>query len=108
MSINVKSIPIAMESLLGLASLEFEYGKPERALEISHIVTRHPYISQEVRDRAIQMKMKSQLLLPDSNIQEICDTASKWTMKEFVKRYKLDGIYLDSPDWGKIDDENGS
>lgn len=78
-----------MESLLGLACLEFQEGNPEYTLEISYCVMHHPSITQDVRDHAIEIHAKARSLLTEPQIQEIIKIAQKRTMEEIIVRFHL-------------------
>jgi len=83
-SIDSYSIPIAMESLLGLACLELQEGNPEFSLEISYWVMHPPSVTQEVRNHAIEVHTTAQSLLTESQIQAIIKIAQSRTMEEIT------------------------
>lgn len=86
-SIDSYSVPIAMESLLGLACLELQEGNPEYTLEISYCVMHHPSITQDVRDHAIEIHAKARSLLTEPQIQEIIRIAQSRTMEEITATF---------------------
>jgi predicted ATPase/transcriptional regulator with XRE-family HTH domain len=88
-SIDAQSIPIAMESLLGLSCLELQKGNSEYSLEISYWVMHHPFITQEVRERAIDMNSEAQKLLKAPQIQEIKKIAQSRTMEDIAALFNV-------------------
>jgi len=54
-SIDSHSIPIALDTLLGLARVQAQASKPEYALEISNCVANHTASTKETKDHANQL-----------------------------------------------------
>jgi predicted ATPase/transcriptional regulator with XRE-family HTH domain len=91
-SLDSKSIPIAMDSLLGLAHLRVRAGNPEGAFEISYHVLKHPSITQETRDCAIEVCDEAQKKMTDIRIQAIkADTLNR-TFEETVSSVMLEDL----------------
>lgn len=89
-SLAASAIPIAMESILGLACLDLQSGKPEQTFEISYVVMHHPAITDEVRNRAIEIHNKAKNQLAESQINEIMKIAQSGTMEEIIARLNLE------------------
>ena len=86
-SLDAHSIPITLDILLGLARLQVQAGKPEHALELSYYVLNHPSITQETRDRAIEINNETRKLLTDTQIQAIKEDALNRTFEEIVMQF---------------------
>lgn len=89
-----QSITIGMEAMLGLACLELQENKPEKAYELSYLVMNHPAISQEVRDRSIVINKHTQKQLTEKQIKEIVEIAQKQTMEEIAAQLMKGNNYF--------------
>ena len=91
-SLDSKSIPIAMDTLLGLALLQVRAGNPERAFEISYHVLNHPSITQETKECAIEVCNEAQKKMTDIQTQVIKENASSRTFEEIVSSVMLEDL----------------
>jgi len=91
-SFDANSIPIALDSLLGLAQLHAQAGKTEQALELAYHILNHPSITQETRDRAIQLSNETEKLLTNTKINAIKKDTLSQSVEEIVKHFTLEGI----------------
>jgi predicted ATPase/transcriptional regulator with XRE-family HTH domain len=55
LAIDVNAVPIALDSLLGLAQIYARVGKSEKALDLSSYILNHPSSTQEAKGRAEQL-----------------------------------------------------
>jgi predicted ATPase/transcriptional regulator with XRE-family HTH domain len=88
-SVDSQSIPIALDSLVGLAHLQVQDGRPEDALELSIHILDHPSISQDTRDRAIEVGNEARKMLTNRQIKVIEEEAPKRTLQEIVSPFTL-------------------
>jgi len=86
-SLDAKSILIALDTLLGLARLQTGAGKPEHALEISYYVLNHPDITEETRDSAIEVRDQAQEMLGDNQVQGIKENVLDRPLEEIAKQF---------------------
>jgi predicted ATPase/DNA-binding XRE family transcriptional regulator len=86
-SIDSHSIPIALDSLLGLGHFYAQTGMPEHAFELSHFVLNHPFITQETRTRAKEISSEARNLLTDNQIKVIEQEALSLTFEEIVRQF---------------------
>ena len=86
-SLDAKSIPIAMDILLGLANLQVQAGNPEHAYEISCHVLNHPSITQETRECAIEVYNEARKMLTDNQIQAIKENVLNKPLEEIAKQF---------------------
>lgn len=86
-SLGAKSTLIALDSLLGLAHLQTQAGKPEHALEISFHVLKYPDITRETRESAIEIKDEAKKMLTDNQIQAIKENVLDKPIEEFAKQF---------------------
>jgi predicted ATPase/transcriptional regulator with XRE-family HTH domain len=96
-SVDSQSIPIALDSLVGLAHLQVQAGRPEDALELSIYILVQPSISQDTRDRAIEVGNEARKILTDSQIKVIEEEAPKRTLQEIVRHFTLENMTGNSP-----------
>jgi len=89
-SLDAKSILIAMDTLLGLAHLQTRAGKPERALEISYYVLNHPDITRETRNCAIEVRDEAREMLADNQIKGIKENMLDKPLEEIAKQLLQD------------------
>ena len=83
-SIDSNSIPIALDSLLGIARLQAQASKIEHALEISYYIMNHPSSTQETIDGAIEFCNQTRKSLTNSQIRVVEEEALKRTFDEIV------------------------
>jgi len=86
-SLEAKSILIAMDTLLGLAQLQTQAGKPEQALEISYHVLDHPDITRETWDSAIAIRDEAQKMLTDNQIKAIKEDVLNKPLEEIAMQF---------------------
>jgi len=91
-SMDAHSIPIALESLLGLAYLQAQAGKTEHALELSYYILNHPSSTQETRDHANDLTIESGKLLTDTKIDGINKSVLSSSFEEIIKQFTLEEI----------------
>jgi hypothetical protein len=77
-------IPVALEALAGLASLQAKQGDMEHALELLLIVLDHPAGIQETRDRAAQLRTELEAQLPSQQVKAIQERAQAKTFEAAV------------------------
>ena len=91
-SFDARSIPIALDSLLGLAHLQSQSGNAESALELSYHVLNHPSITQEMKDRAIEVSNEARKSLTDTKVHAIEEEALNRTLEEIVRHCTLEDL----------------
>ena len=91
-SIDSHSIPIALDSILGLARLQAQAGNIEHALELSYYVLDHPSSTQETRDRATEICDEAQKKMTDIPIHGIKENALTRTFEEIVNSVMVDDL----------------
>ncbi len=77
-------IPVALEALAGLASLQAKQGDMEYALELLLIVLDHLAGIQETRDRAAQLRTELEAQLPSQQVKAIQERAQAKTFEAAV------------------------
>jgi len=85
-SIDSHLIPIALDSLLGLARLQAQAGKIEHALELSYYIFNHPTSTQETKDRASEMILEAEKKLVGPQVQAIKESILNISFEDIVKR----------------------
>ena len=85
-SIDSHSIPIAMDTLLGLAHLQNQAGNSENALEISLHVLNYQDITKETRDCAIEVGNEARKMLTENQIQAIKEYVLNKSIEEIAKQ----------------------
>jgi len=85
-SIDSHLIPIAFDSLLGLARLQAQAGKIEHALELSYYIFNHPTSTQETKDRASEMILEAEKKLVGPQVQAIKESILNISFEDIVKR----------------------
>lgn len=86
-SFDTHSIPITIDSLLGLANLYAKAGEPEPALELSYYILDHPSSTQEAKDRAIRLGNETEKLLKGSQVQIIKAGILKTSIEDILNRF---------------------
>jgi predicted ATPase/DNA-binding XRE family transcriptional regulator len=66
---NVQSVPLALDALVGLASLQAQAGEAEQALELSLCVLNHIAATQYTKDRAERLRGELESHLPPQQIE---------------------------------------
>jgi tetratricopeptide (TPR) repeat protein len=84
-AIETKGTFIALESLVGIASLQAKQGDMERALQLLLIVLNHPSSIQDTKNRAAHLRMEVETQLTPSQIEIIQTQAGEKTLESVVK-----------------------
>jgi hypothetical protein len=84
-SFEANSIPIAMDSLLGLAQLYLQDGEPERVLELSYYIRNHPSSTQATKDRASALWAELETQLTPTQIEATQAQAAEKTLELVVR-----------------------
>jgi len=85
-SLDANSIPIALETLLGLSQLFVQSDEPKRAFELSYYILGHPLSTQETKDQAGKVALKTEKLLSSSQVQAIKEGILNTSLEDIVKR----------------------
>jgi len=83
-SFDANSVPIAINSLLGLAQVYLQDGEPERVLELSYHILNHPSNTQEAKDRAYALQAEVDTQLTPAQIEMIQARAGEKTFEAVV------------------------
>jgi len=81
---DAHSIPIALDSLLGLAQVHAQAGKAEYALELLKHILDHPSTTQDTKDRAKKVRDEARNMLTDIQVQAIEEKIKGQTFDELV------------------------
>ena len=84
-AMETRGIFIALEALVGLASLQAKHSDMEHALELLLIVLNHPVVTHETRKRAAQLLAELEEDLTSSQIKTIQAHAAERTFEEIVE-----------------------
>jgi tetratricopeptide (TPR) repeat protein len=76
---------VALEALVGIASLQAKRGECEQALELLLIVLNHPASIQETKDRAAHLRAEVEAQLTPSQIESIQANREEETLESVVK-----------------------
>ncbi|HSB00220.1 MAG TPA: hypothetical protein VLE49_06190, partial [Anaerolineales bacterium] len=76
---------VALEALVGIASLQAKRGESEQALQLLLIVLNHPASIQETKDRATRLRAELEAQLAQSQIETIQTHAGEKTLESVVK-----------------------
>ena len=68
-AIETRGMFVALEALVGLASLPAKRGDPEYALELLLIVLNHPASIQDTRDRAAHLRTELEAQLTSQQVE---------------------------------------
>jgi len=83
-AIETRGLFIALESLVGIASLQAKRGDTERALELLLIVLDHPAGNQDTRDRAVDLRDKFIAQLTGRQVESVEGRARTKTFEAVV------------------------
>jgi predicted ATPase/transcriptional regulator with XRE-family HTH domain len=86
-SVVSHSIPVALDSLMGLAHLQAQAGEIEHALELSYYIFDHPSSTQEIKDQAGEMILKTEKMLTHPQVQAIKAGVPDTSFEEIVNRF---------------------
>jgi tetratricopeptide (TPR) repeat protein len=84
-AMETRGIFIALEALVGLASLQAKHSDMEHALELLLIVLNHPVITHETRKRAAQLRTQLEARLTQSQIESIQANAEEETLESVAE-----------------------
>ena len=87
LAIDAHAIPIALDSLLGMAQLYGRIRKPELALELSYYILNHPSSVQETKDRASQVISEAENRLNNKQVQAIKERVSNQSLEEIAETF---------------------
>ena len=85
-AMETRGVFIALEALVGLASLQAKHNDMEHALELVLIVLDHPVITHETRKRATQLRAQLEEQLTSSQIASIQTHAGEETFGSVVEK----------------------
>jgi tetratricopeptide (TPR) repeat protein len=83
-AIDIHGMPVALEALVGFASLEAKQGDTKRALELLLLVLEHPASLQVTKKRAIALQAELEAQLPPAYIETIRIHAQGKTFESVV------------------------
>ena len=83
-SFDANSIPIAIDSLLGLAQLYLQDGELERVLELSYYILNHPSSTQEAKNLALQLRAQLEVELTHQEIELVQQRSGAKTFTTIV------------------------
>ncbi|HEX9076593.1 MAG TPA: hypothetical protein VF932_12485, partial [Anaerolineae bacterium] len=66
---EIRGMPVALEALVGLASLQANRGDAQSALELLLIVLNHPASLQETKNRAEKLRLELEARLTPQQIE---------------------------------------
>jgi predicted ATPase/transcriptional regulator with XRE-family HTH domain len=81
---EIHGTPVALEALVGLASLQAKRGDGEHALELLLIVLNHPASFQETKDRATQFRIELEAQLTEQQVEAVQARAQAKTFEAAV------------------------
>jgi hypothetical protein len=84
---EIHGTPVALEALVGLASLRAKRGDIEPALELLLIVLNHPASSQETKNRAEILRVELESRLTPQQIQAVQAQARKQSFDQVVSQF---------------------
>jgi len=77
---------VALEVLVGIASLQAKHGDREHALELLLVVLNHPSSLQDTKYRAAQLHAELEARLTPSQIESIQANAEEETLESVVEK----------------------
>jgi tetratricopeptide (TPR) repeat protein len=83
-AIDIHGMPVALEALVGFASLQAKQGDTKRALELLLLVLEHPASLQVTKNRAIALQAELEAQLPPAYIETIRIHAQGKTFESVV------------------------
>jgi predicted ATPase/transcriptional regulator with XRE-family HTH domain len=86
-AIETRGTFIALEALLGLASLQAERGDVEQALELLWIVLNHPTSIQDTRNRAAQLRLEWEAQLTKQQVEAARARAQTKTFEAALEEF---------------------
>lgn len=85
-ALDAQSTPIALEALLGLAHLYAQLDEPERAFELSYYILNHPSSTQDTKDCASELALKTEKLLTNQQLHVIKENILNVSLEDIVKK----------------------
>ena len=85
-AIETRAIPVVLEALAGMASLQAKRGDLEDALELLLIVLSHPASFQETKNRAAELRVELEMHLTPQQIQAVQAQAKVETYEQIVSQ----------------------
>ncbi len=81
-AVEIRGLPVALEALVGLATLRAKRGDTPAALEWLLVVLSHPASNQETKDRAQEERRQLEARLTPQQIQAAQDRARKLSIEQ--------------------------
>jgi tetratricopeptide (TPR) repeat protein len=85
LALEAKLIPCILDSLAGIGWIYAGQGKEEAALELAVEVEKHPAVTQETKDRVIQLRAELEAQLTPTQIETIQAHAGEKTFEAVVE-----------------------
>jgi predicted ATPase/transcriptional regulator with XRE-family HTH domain len=82
---DIRGVPVALESLVGVSSLRAKSGDPQSALELLLIVLNHPACDQETKKQAEPLRIELEAQLTSTQIEIIQAHAAEKTFDLVVE-----------------------
>ena len=87
LAVEVKSKPVAMDAIVGLARVRMCQGEVEKAFELASHVLSQAASTQETRDISHQLISEAERQLDVSLVQEIRERTLSYSLERFAKLY---------------------
>ena len=84
-SFDANSIPIVLDTLVGLAHIYAQTDEPERAFELSYYILGNPSSTQETKDQASEIVLKTEKLLTTHQVQAIKEGLLNSSLEDIVR-----------------------
>lgn len=91
-SVDANAIPIAMDSLCGVANLYARTSEPENALELYHYILNHPSTTQVTKDRASEMILEIEKLLTSPRAHAIKAGVLNTSFEDILSKFNAASI----------------
>jgi len=82
---EIRGMPVVLEALVGIASLQAKRGETQSALELLLIVLNHPACDQEIKNRVEKLRAELESLLTPIEIETIQARAGERVFEEVVE-----------------------
>ena len=83
-ALEIQALPILLDALAGLATLDAERGQHERALEWVIHILQHPSSTQDTRNRSERLQTELEAQLPKQQIEAIKLRAQSITLEDII------------------------
>lgn len=90
-AINAEAAPIAIDSLAGLAHIETRIGQAEKALKLLKCIVHHPAITQQTKDRAVELTSIIESQLSETQLEAINKLSPLQTIEELANELTHQG-----------------